>query len=67
MALDRKNNKISVSIGITKNLQNYESLRLDATVTEEVNDVDDPEAWAKLWKLVDDQLEAQLQTQYGGE
>lgn len=65
MALDKNDNKITVTIGITKNLGNYESLRLEAQVTETVSDVDDPAAWNKLWTLVDDQLEAQLNVQTG--
>lgn len=65
MALDKNDNKITVTIGITKNLGNYESLRLEAQVTETVSDVDDPAAWNKLWTLVDDQLEAQLNVQMG--
>lgn len=65
MALDKSDNKITVTIGITKNLGNYESLRLEAQVTETVSDVDDPAAWNKLWTLVDDQLEAQLNVQIG--
>lgn len=53
--------EIWVSLGITKNLGNYESLRLDAGARAKASSVDDPEAWAKLWESIDSQIEAKLQ------
>jgi len=52
--------EIWVSLGITKNLGNYESLRLDAGAKVHSENADDPEAWAKLWQTIDDQIEAKL-------
>ena len=52
--------KIWVSIGITKNLGNYESLRLDAGAEVRTNRVDDEFEWSQLWDRVDEQIEAKL-------
>jgi hypothetical protein len=53
--------KVWASIGITKNLGNYESLRLDAGAELYVDSVDEKEAWQKLWDSIDAQIEAKLQ------
>lgn len=53
--------KVWASIGITKNLGNYESLRLDAGAEFYADTVDDKEAWAKLWDAIDAQIEEKLQ------
>ena len=47
-------NKVEVwaSIGITKNLGNYESLRLDAGAKMTCLSIEDEEAWKKLWHLL---------------
>jgi hypothetical protein len=52
--------KIWVSIGITKNLGNYESLRLDAGAEVKTNRVDNELEWSQLWDRVDEQIEAKL-------
>jgi hypothetical protein len=51
---------IWVSVGITKNLGNYESLRLDCGARNVVDNVDDDAAWQKLWDTVDGQLQAKI-------
>lgn len=53
--------KVWASIGITKNLGNYESLRLDAGAECYAESLDDKEAWGKLWESIDAQIEAKLQ------
>ena len=60
MAKNANGNTVWVSIGITKNLGNYESFRIDAGASEEVDDVNNEETWKRLWNLVDQQLEDQL-------
>ncbi len=60
MAKIAAGNVIWVSVGITKNLGNYESFRIDGGVSAEVDDINDEEAWTRLWNLVDAQLEEQL-------
>jgi hypothetical protein len=55
-----KEGKIWVSIGITKNLGNYESLRLDAGAEIKTGRVDDQREWELLWDKVDEQIEAKL-------
>jgi len=52
--------KVWASIGITKNLGNYESLRLDAGAECYADALDDKDAWAKLWESIDSQIEAKL-------
>lgn len=53
--------EIWASIGITKNLGNYESLRLDAGARTVAKTLEDADAWAKLWESIDAQIEAKLQ------
>lgn len=49
------------SVGITKNLGNYESLRIDAGARYTVDDMTDKdEAWKNLWAEVQAQIEEQL-------
>lgn len=60
MAKEDTTPTIWVSVGFTKNLGNYESLRLDAGARNTVDSVDDSEAWTKLWDVVDEQLQSRL-------
>lgn len=53
--------EIWASVGITKNLGNYESLRLDAGARVISSGIEDEDAWKKLWDAVDSQIEAKLQ------
>lgn len=53
--------EIEASVGITKNIGNYESLKLEARKRVDVDpSKDETEQWTDLWKEVQDQLEAQL-------
>ena len=61
MAKNIQGNVISVSLGITKSLGNYESFRIDAMVSEEVEDIYAEEAWDKLFNLVDEKISEQLE------
>ena len=58
--MQESNVEIWASIGITKNLGNYESLRLDAGARVKASSESDEKAWADLWKAVDEQIEAKL-------
>tara|TARA_Y100001951_G_C11029567_1_gene124207 strand:+ start:80 stop:304 length:225 start_codon:yes stop_codon:yes gene_type:complete len=60
MSDNHKEGKIWVSLGITKNLGNYESLRLDAGAEVRTDVVDNDIVWAQLWQKVDEQIEAKL-------
>jgi hypothetical protein len=53
--------EIWASVCITKNLGNYESLRLDAGAKCKASSLDDETAWKKLWDSIDEQIEAKLQ------
>jgi len=53
--------EIWASVGITKNLGNYESLRLDAGARVVCSGIEDEEGWKKLWDAVDSQIESKLQ------
>ncbi len=57
-----EDNKVEIwaSVGITKNLGNYESLRLDAGARMNASDVEDGSAWERLWNAVDEQIESKL-------
>lgn len=58
--MENSNVEIWASIGVTKNLGNYESLRLDAGARVKASSEDDESAWQSLWKAVDEQIEAKL-------
>lgn len=54
-------NSIGVSVGITKNLGNFNSLKLDAWQTAVLADGEDvKKAYETLWREVKKELEAQL-------
>jgi|688.fasta_scaffold274828_2 hypothetical protein len=54
-------NTIWCSVGITRNLGNYESLRIDAGSRITIDPSSDKdEAWKNLWEDVQAQIEAQL-------
>lgn len=54
-------NEITVSVGLTKNLGNYESLRIDASARKVLVDGENrDDAWKNLWDEVQDQIEGQL-------
>lgn len=53
--------EIWASVGITKNLGNYESLRLDAGARITTESAENEDAWKRLWEVVDSQIEAKLQ------
>lgn len=58
--IDNDKAEIWASIGITKNLGNYESLRLDAGAKVMASSLDDQDSWTKLWNALDEQIEAKL-------
>lgn len=58
--IDNDKAEIWASVGITKNLGNYESLRLDAGAKILASSIDDENAWKKLWDSLDEQIEAKL-------
>lgn len=58
--MDNNTIEIWASIGITKNLGNYESLRLDAGAKITAKISDEEESWGKLWQSIDDQIESKL-------
>lgn len=57
---DNDKAEIWASIGITKNLGNYESLRLDAGAKIMASSLEDQDAWQKLWNSLDEQIESKL-------
>ena len=58
--IDNDKVEIWASVGITKNLGNYESLRLDAGAKMLAPSIDDENAWKKLWDALDEQIESKL-------
>lgn len=53
--------RIRVQVGVTKNLGDFNSLRLDAAYETDVrNDESVNEAYDRAWTLVDEQVDAQL-------
>ena len=53
-------NSIWVSMDITKNLGNYENIKLGAGAVQTGVDPKDKKAWDELWNVVDDQISAKL-------
>ena len=55
---------VGASIGITKNLGNYESMRIDAWANRSLDDPSNKdhvaEKWAEVWEEIEGQIEAQL-------
>jgi hypothetical protein len=58
--IDNDKAEIWASVGITKNLGNYESLRLDAGAKIIAGSLEDESAWQRLWVALDEQIEAKL-------
>lgn len=59
--------EISVGFTYTKNLGNYENLKVDGEVTVSVDENEDPEeVYAKAWKLVKNQIKKGLEQARGG-
>lgn len=52
---------IGMNIGITRNLENYESLRIDCWLSDFVEEDDDPvEIYERLSEIIRDQLEEEV-------
>jgi hypothetical protein len=60
MMVNTEHNVLTASLGITKNLGNFESVRIDVSATVIDKDPNDGKAWEELWSAVDDQLDAKL-------
>jgi len=59
--------QITVGFTFTKNLGNYESLKVDAGVTMTVDPGDSPdEVYAKAWEATRKQVKRGLETSKGG-
>ena len=48
--------KVKVQVGITKNLGNYENIKVDVGVEVDVDNVYDATEWEAAKKQIDDQL-----------
>lgn len=58
---DKNPNVVGVSLGITRNLGNFNSLRFDAWASSEVKEGEDREAvFDRLWAEVDAEIEEKL-------
>lgn len=55
-----KKGTISVTVGLTRNLGNYQSLRIDAGLTVDSEDVMSDEEWTAAWKRVESEVEGRL-------
>lgn len=51
---------ISVTVGLTRNLGNYQSLRIDAGLTLDSEDVLSDEEWTQAWAKVESEVESRL-------
>ena len=58
--MDNDKAEIWASVGITKNLGNYESLRLDAGAKIMASSMEDEDSWKRLWSAIDEQIESKL-------
>lgn len=55
-----KKGTINVTVGLTRNLGNYQSLRIDAGMTVDSDDVMSDDEWAAAWQKVETQVESRL-------
>lgn len=53
--------QIWASLGITKNVGNYESVRIDAGGKVYADGLDDEKTWQSLWQSIDGQIAAQVE------
>jgi hypothetical protein len=54
--------RIGVSYGVTHNLGNYESLRLDVNIAEDIEEGEDTlTAYERLWNVAKEQVVQQLE------
>jgi hypothetical protein len=61
MAEEVRPDRLRVSIGVTKNLGDFNSARVDASLESDVKPGETlDEAWTRLWTEVDTQVEAEL-------
>lgn len=52
--------EIRVNVGLTLNLGNYESARLDAGVTMDIKEGDDPKkVYEEAWKICEEEIQPQ--------
>jgi hypothetical protein len=51
---------ISVTVGLTRNLGNYQSLRIDAGLTVDADDVLSEDEWKAAWERVEAEVEGRL-------
>ena len=51
---------ISVTVGLTRNLGNYQSLRIDAGLTVDADDVLSGDEWKAAWERVEAEVENRL-------
>jgi len=55
-----KKGTINVTVGLTRNLGNYQSLRIDAGMTVDSDDVMSDSEWADAWQKVELEVERRL-------
>ena len=55
-----KKGTINVTVGLTRNLGNYQSLRIDAGMTVDSDDVMSDEEWSTAWAKVESEVERRL-------
>ena len=59
--MDNEKTKVSVTLGYTMNLGNYQSLRLDLAVTDSTrNGETTDQAFERVYKFVEDKLTAKV-------
>lgn len=60
-------NAIWANVSITKQLQQYEPIRIEAGARKIVEDIDDKKEWEKLWSTLEEQLEQQIKDIFPGQ
>lgn len=59
-------NVIWANVSITKQLQQYEPIKIEAGARKVVKDTDDASEWSKLWTTIEEQLEQQIKDIFPG-
>lgn len=52
--------EIGAHISITRQLRQYEPIKVEAWASETVEDVHNEDAWKKIWETLEEQLNAQV-------
>jgi hypothetical protein len=60
-------NAIWANVSITKQIERYEPIKIEAGARKVVRNIDDKDEWDSLWATLEDQLEKQIKDIFPGQ